>query len=183
MTASVARNYFKLLAYKDEYEVARLYTAAAFRKDLESQFEGNFRIKILLAPPFLSRRDRRTGEPRKIAFGPWVLHIMKLMAAARRLRGTRFDVFGYTAERKLERQLISDYEASVQRSLAELSMATHESAIARAEMPDAIRGFGHVKARSVDAVRKRGWDDGDRDPEPVSPGAEQEMPVVRMREG
>ena len=157
-----ARNLFKLMAYKDEYEVARLYTSDEFRARLESQFAGDYRLSVHLAPPLFARRDRVTGLPRKREFGPWIFGAFRLLARARRLRGTAFDVFGYTAERRLERRLARDYEAVLERIEAELRPDNYDAALALAAYPETIRGYGHVKARSLPgalAERDRGLEE------------------------
>ena len=115
LTEAVARNLSKLMAYKDEYEVARLHASELFRRDVEAQFEGDYRLRFHLAPPFLARRDPITGEPRKITFGPWMMGVFQVLARLRRLRGTPLDLFGHTEERRRERQLVSDYRATVRR--------------------------------------------------------------------
>ncbi len=145
LAEAVARYYFKLLAYKDEYEVARLYTAPEFTAKLEGQFEGDYTLRFHLAPPLIARRDPESGHLIKREFGPWLLPAMKLLARLRRLRGTAFDIFGYTAERKRERQLIADYEALVDEVLAGVGPETHGLAVELASVPEGIRGFGHVK--------------------------------------
>ncbi len=107
LAEAVARSYYKLLAYKDEYEVARLYTSPAFEKALGEQFESRRKLEFHLAPPLLARRDKDTGEPRKMRFGAWMLPVFRVLAKGKKLRGTAWDVFGYSAERKLERQMIA----------------------------------------------------------------------------
>ena len=111
LSKAVARYYFKLLAYKDEYEVARLYSEATFRKRLQEQFEGDYQLQFHLAPSWLSKPDAVTGEPRKRSFGPWMLKAFALLARFKFLRGTALDPFGYSTERRLERELIEEYEA------------------------------------------------------------------------
>ena len=155
LAETVAHNYFKLLAYKDEYEVARLYTDGAFLKQLEDQFEGDFRVEFNLAPPLLAERDPDTGHPRKRRFGPWMLTAFRFLAMMKSLRGTRFDPFGRTAERKLERQLIRDYEAVVEELIAELSHDKHALAIQIAAIPEKIRGFGHIKQANLEPAKRR----------------------------
>jgi indolepyruvate ferredoxin oxidoreductase len=149
LVGAVARNYFKLMAYKDEYEVARLYTEGSFQRELAAQFEGSFRLRLHLAPPLFAKLDPRTGRPAKRAYGPWVLPLLRLLAKARWVRGTRFDPFGYTQERQVERALIRDYEASIDRLISDLNATTYERAVAFAELPDMIRGYGIVKANSI----------------------------------
>ena len=149
---AVARSYFKLLAYKDEYEVARLYTDGRFLADLERQFEGDFKLTFHLAPPLISRRDPETGELRKRDFGPWMMGIFRLLARLKGLRGTPFDPFGYTDERRRERQLIRAYEATLEALLAGLAAETHAAAVEIAGLPQSIRGFGHVKEKTIAAA-------------------------------
>jgi len=155
LAEAVARGYFKLLAYKDEYEVARLYTEPAFRERLEQTFEGEYTLEFHLAPPLLARRDPNSGEPRKRAFGPWMLKLFERLAKLKRLRGTPLDPFGWTAERRMERALIRDYEHEVARILDTLGPDNHAAAVALASLPEQIRGFGHVKKASVEQARAR----------------------------
>ena len=153
LTEAVARYYFKLLAYKDEYEVARLYTDGNFRKALEAQFEGDYRLEFHLAPPLLAEVDPLTGHARKRGYGPWMLRLFGVLARLKTLRGTVFDVFGYSAERRMERQLIVEYEQTMERVLASLTPANHGAAVELASLPERIRGFGHVKQRHLDDAR------------------------------
>jgi indolepyruvate ferredoxin oxidoreductase len=155
LAEAAARGYYKLLAYKDEYEVARLYASPAFEAALGEQFEARRKLEFHLAPPLLARRDKATGEPRKLRFGAWMLPVFRLLARAKRLRGTAFDVFGYTAERKLERRMIADYERLLEEVAQRLTPATHRTAVALAGLPLDIKGFGHVKARNYNAVKLR----------------------------
>lgn len=149
LTRTVAAALYKLMAYKDEYEVARLYTDGQFAANLSKQFAGDYRLSFHLAPPGLARRDPHTGKPRKIAFGPWMLRAFRVLAALRRLRGTRLDVFGYSHERRIERALIAGYRAIVEELLRTLSCERHALALEIAAYPQAIRGYGHVKAESM----------------------------------
>jgi indolepyruvate ferredoxin oxidoreductase len=149
LAEAVARGYAKLLAYKDEYEVARLYRTAAFRNALAGQFEGVQRLQVHLAPPLLARRDPRTGRLRKRAFGPWVLTAFRFLAPLKILRGTVLDPFGRTEERRAERRLIAEYEATIEEILARLSPDTLATAVALASLPERIRGFGHVKEKAM----------------------------------
>jgi indolepyruvate ferredoxin oxidoreductase len=153
LAEAVARNLFTLMAYKDEYEVARLYTDGAFIKKLQLQFDGDFTLDYHLAPPLLARRDPATGEPKKRAFGPWVRHVFKLLTWLRPLRGTVLDVFGYTQERRMERHLVADYEAIVRELSTALRPENHALAIEIASLPAKIRGFGHIKARNVESAK------------------------------
>lgn len=153
LTEAVARYYFKLLAYKDEYEVARLYSDAAFSEALHGQFQGDFRLQFHLAPSWLSRTDPVTGEPRKRSFGPWMLNAFKVLAKLRVLRGTWLDPFGHSEERKLEQALISEYERSIGQMLDALDAGNYETALAIAELPEQIRGYGHVKEKAAERAR------------------------------
>jgi indolepyruvate ferredoxin oxidoreductase len=155
LTEAVARSYYKLLAYKDEYEVARLYSEPQFRRQLTDSFDGDYRLSIHLAPPLLSRIDPATGEPRKREFGPWIFPILRVLAGLKGLRGTRFDVFGYTAERKMERRLVADYEREVEVLVRRLTSDTHNLAVAIARLPETVRGFGHVKLASVEQASRQ----------------------------
>jgi indolepyruvate ferredoxin oxidoreductase len=148
LAEAVARNYAKLLAYKDEYEVARLYAAPAFRAALAAQFEGAERIEVHLAPPLLARRDAR-GHLRKRAYGPWMLHAFGWLAPLKLLRGTALDPFGRTEERRAERALIAQYEADIADILHRLAPATLATAVAIAALPDRIRGYGHIKDKAI----------------------------------
>jgi indolepyruvate ferredoxin oxidoreductase len=155
LALAVARNYFKLLAYKDEYEVARLYTDGEFGRRLAEQFEGDFKLAVHLAPPLLSRLDPDTGRPRKRRFGGWMLNAFRLLARARFLRGTALDPFGHSAERREERRLIGEYEALIATILAGLDRERLADAVALAALPDHIRGFGPVKAAAIAQARER----------------------------
>lgn len=150
LLVALAQNYFKLLAYKDEYEVARLYTDGAFRQSVAAQFEGNYKLQFHLAPPLLAPRDKHTGLPRKLTFGGWMMPVFSLLARLRWLRGTALDPFGYTADRQLERQLISDYENLLDECLVHLQSDNLETIKALLALPEQIRGFGHVKQQHVD---------------------------------
>ncbi|HTC02277.1 MAG TPA: indolepyruvate ferredoxin oxidoreductase family protein [Xanthobacteraceae bacterium] len=154
LTDAVARYLFKLMAYKDEYEVARLYTDGAFRKQVETEFDGdNLRFEFHLAPPLLARRDKTTGLPRKMSFGPWILPAFQLLAKLKGLRGTPFDPFGRSLERRTERKLIGDYEAMLDEVLAKLTPDNHPIAVGLAVIPEKIRGFGHVKQQHLTAAK------------------------------
>jgi indolepyruvate ferredoxin oxidoreductase len=155
LTRTVAHVLAKLMAYKDEYEVARLYTEGRFKEQLRGTFEGNYELKIHLAPPLLSRRDPVTGYLKKRQFGPWILHAFLFLARLRRLRGTWCDPFGYTAERREERALISHYEALVERVLARLGPGNRAEAITLLGVFDQVRGFGHVKAANLARAREQ----------------------------
>ncbi|SNT64184.1 indolepyruvate ferredoxin oxidoreductase [Tardiphaga sp. OK246] len=151
---AVAINYAKLLAYKDEYEVARLYTDGKFEKQLRDQFEGDVKISFNLAPPMLPGTDA-SGRPKKRAFGAWMLPLFRILAKLRTLRGTPLDVFGYSADRRLERDLIAGYEKDVATVLNLLSPLTVDTAVQLLSLPDSIRGYGPVKEASVVAAKVR----------------------------
>ncbi|MCW5748599.1 MAG: indolepyruvate ferredoxin oxidoreductase family protein, partial [Alphaproteobacteria bacterium] len=155
LAEAVARGYAKLLAYKDEYEVARLYSDGAFLQQVRQQFEGDYKIKYHLAPPLIAERDARTGQLQKSAFGPHMMLAFGVLKRLKFLRGTRLDLFGRTAERRMERQLIADYEALIEEILGKLSAANHAIAVQLAALPDDIRGFGHVKDAHLAKVRAR----------------------------
>lgn len=155
LSRAVARYYFKLLAYKDEYEVARLYSEPSFRQQLEAQFEGDYRLHFHLAPSWLAKPDARTGAPIKREFGPWVLKAFGVLARFKFLRGSVFDPFGHSAERKVERELIEEYEELVELLLKELRPDNYRTAVALAELPEQIRGYGHVKEHAVAQVREQ----------------------------
>ncbi len=151
---AVARYLFKLMAYKDEYEVARLYSDSAFLQQVAGTFEGeNLRFEFHLAPPLLARRDRTTGLPRKMSFGPWLLPAFRLLAKLKFLRGTPFDPFGRTLERRTERKLIEDYESMLDQVLTALKPDNHHLAVGLAAIPEKIRGFGYVKERHLLAAK------------------------------
>ena len=152
LTEAVARNLYKLMAYKDEYEVARLYTDGRFAEQIGRQFEGDYKLQFNLAPPIFSRRDPVTGQLRKQAFGRGMLVVFKLLAKMKRVRGTWFDPFGLQAERKAERQQIRVYAEDLDHVISRLSGQNYDQAVALANVPDAIRGFGHVKEASIGAA-------------------------------
>ncbi|WP_084360627.1 indolepyruvate ferredoxin oxidoreductase family protein [Hydrogenophaga palleronii] len=153
LTEAVARGYAKLLAYKDEYEVARLFADPAFAAELAHTFEGDYRIAFNLAPPLMPRRDGQ-GRMLKREFGPWMLHGFRWLARLKRLRGTPFDVFGHTAERREERRLIAAYESSMEQVIAGLNLSRHALAVHIAALPEKVRGFGHVKQHNIDAFHQ-----------------------------
>ncbi len=151
LSKAVAKYLFKLMAYKDEYEVARLYTSGDFEKRLNDTFEGDFTVKYNLAPPLLAKRDAQ-GHLVKAQYGAWMKHAFRWLAKFKGLRGTVLDPFGYTGERKMERGLIRDYESLIGEILANLSQKNHRTAVELASLPERVRGFGHVKNRNVVAV-------------------------------
>jgi indolepyruvate ferredoxin oxidoreductase len=142
------------MAYKDEYEVARLYTDGAFLKQVGSELGGeNLRFEFHLAPPLLAKINPATGLPRKMSFGPWMMSAFKLLAKFKFLRGTPLDIFGYSQERRTERKLIDDYAAMLDEVLGKLNSENHALAVGLAAIPEKIRGFGHVKARHLVAAK------------------------------
>jgi indolepyruvate ferredoxin oxidoreductase len=154
LVRAVANTYARLLAYKDEYEVARLYTRPEFLAGLKAQFAGDYRIEFNLAPPFLPGAAA-DGRPKKRKLGPWMLTGFKLLAALRGLRGTPLDVFGLSRDRRLERQLIDEYEALVERVLARLEPGKVDAAAKLLDLYNEIRGYGPVKAAAAEKVRQR----------------------------
>lgn len=159
LTEAVARYYFKLLAYKDEYEVARLHSDPAFHARLAEQFEGvdgqPFTLNYYMAPPLLARHDPITGHLQKRRYGPWMGSVLRWTAKLKFLRGTAFDPFGRSEERKQERALIVEYEILVEELLAGLSGEKHALAIEIASLPEELRGYGHVKEAKLAQLRQR----------------------------
>ncbi|MCT8971615.1 indolepyruvate ferredoxin oxidoreductase family protein [Microbaculum marinisediminis] len=153
LTEAVARYLFKLMAYKDEYEVARLYTDGTFAKAIADTFEGDYKLKFHLAPPLLNKPDPATGRPEKSVYGPWMMKGFRMLATLKGLRGTAFDIFGYSHERRMERQLIADYEATLDEVVSRLDAARHTTALALVSVPEKIRGYGPVKERNLTAAR------------------------------
>ncbi len=153
LTEVAARNLYKLTAIKDEYEVARLFSDGAFEAQLKSRFEKWDHLSVHLAPPFLARRDRETGHLKKTTYGPWMLKLFPHLARLRILRGTPFDPFGYTAERRLERRMLAIYAEDLKTIAAGLSAGTLDRAVALAGYPRLIRGFGHVKEAAIEEAR------------------------------
>jgi indolepyruvate ferredoxin oxidoreductase len=154
LSMAVAKSYFKLMAYKDEYEVARLYTDGRFVEQLKSQFEGDVKLKFNLAPPLFAKKDAK-GQLMKAEFGAWMFGAFKLLAKLKGLRGGAFDLFGYTAERKMERALIAEYRGMIEGVLRSLDASNYATAVELAALPEQIRGFGHVKEKAVEEYRVR----------------------------
>ncbi len=155
LARAVARYAYKLMAYKDEYEVARLYCDPAFKQKLDEQFEGDYSLRFNLAPPLLARKDKVTGRPRKMEFGPWLLPLFGLLRRLKFLRGTPFDPFGRTPERKMERELISEYEQTIAELLRTLDHENHPLAIEIAGLPEQVRGYGYIKTENVARTRAK----------------------------
>jgi indolepyruvate ferredoxin oxidoreductase len=154
LSEAVARYLFKLMAYKDEYEVARLHTETGFREKIAAMFEGDYKVNYHLAPPLTARRNEK-GELQKKKFGPAMHMAFRVLSTLRGLRGTAFDIFGRTHERKTERALIGEYRASIEQVLAALSADNHALGLEIARIPEQIKGFGHVKERNLAAARSQ----------------------------
>ncbi len=154
LSNAVARNFAKLMTYKDEYEVARLYADPAFLQKIRAEFDGTPRLAFNLAPPLFAKRDPRTGRLLKREYGAWMLGAFRVLAKLRFLRGSALDPFGGTAERRMERALIDEYERDIGELLATLTPEKLELAVELAELPERIRGFGHVKDASVERARR-----------------------------
>jgi indolepyruvate ferredoxin oxidoreductase len=149
LTEAVARNLFKLMAVKDEYEVARLYTDGSFMAQLSGEFASYDKLEFHLAPPIFARRDKATGHLQKGTYGPWMMRAFRFLARMKLVRGTILDPFGRTPERRMERKLVAHYEALLGLILDRLTPANQMLAVALASYPEKIRGFGHVKAESA----------------------------------
>ena len=152
LTHAVAWNFYKLLAYKDEYEVARLYTDGRFEKRIAEVFEGDYKIEFNMAPPLLARRDPSNGLPRKRSFGPWMMLALRTLTKFRKLRGGVLDPFGYQAERRKERAMAYEYEQKITEICSQLDGNNYPNAIATARMPEGIAGYGYVKDRSIEKL-------------------------------
>ncbi|KAB2841044.1 MAG: indolepyruvate ferredoxin oxidoreductase family protein, partial [Burkholderiales bacterium] len=155
LSDAVARHYFKLLAIKDEYEVARLFTDGEFERRVAAVFEGDYQLHFHLAPPFWVKPDPLTGEIKKREYGPWMKSAFKLLARMKGLRGTALDLFGRSAERKLERRLLAEYEATIEHLLQRVTADNLPLAVEIAALPEQIRGYGHVKDFHVRAAKQR----------------------------
>jgi indolepyruvate ferredoxin oxidoreductase len=155
LAEAVARYFFKLLAVKDEYEVARLYADTDFQKRVAAQFEGDYKLVFHLAPPVFNKPDPATGEATKSAYGPWMMSAFRVLAKLKGLRGTPLDVFGRTEERRIERQLVIDYESLIGELLPSLAAHNHAIAVEIASVPEHIRGYGHVKRRHLAAAKEK----------------------------
>jgi len=154
LSEAVARYLFKLMAYKDEYEVARLYTSGDFEQRVRETFDGDFTLNLNLAPPRFAKKDA-DGRLLKSEYGPWVFTAFRLLKRLKFLRGGAFDIFGGTEERRMERQLIVDYKATIEELLAKLSLSNHALAVEIARVPEFIRGYGHVKEAQLAAAKAK----------------------------
>jgi indolepyruvate ferredoxin oxidoreductase len=155
LTVGVAQAYFKLLARKDEYEVARLHTDPLFHEKVAATFEGKYRLRFHLAPPFLAKKDATTGLPMKREFGAWILVLFKWLAAARGLRDSVFDPFRFFSERRFDREMINEYEQLVDQLIEVVGDHNYADAVELARLPLQVRGYGHVKQRSAKAIEAR----------------------------
>jgi len=155
LSDAVARYYFKLLAVKDEYEVARLFAETDFAVRVAQQFEGDYKLVFHLAPPVFNKADPVSGEAKKSAYGPWMMSAFRVLARLRRFRGTALDPFGKTAERRTERALPGAYETMLAEILAALAPHNHKLAVELAQIPEHIRGYGHVKERHLKAAKAK----------------------------
>ncbi len=154
LAEAAARYLYKLMAYKDEFEVARLHTDPAFLAELDAQFPHGYSVKYNLAPPLLSKTDPVTGHPQKKQYGEWMFKVFKRLAGLKGLRGSALDLFSKTEERQTERKLIEEYIQLLDQILAKLNPVNHAAAVALASVPDEIRGFGHVKEKNLAAARE-----------------------------
>ena len=155
LTRAVAQQLFRLMSYKDEYEVARLFTETDFLREVERTFEGDYQIAFHLAPPLPGKGLETDGRPRKRRFGPWMLRVMGVLARLRRLRGTPLDPFRYSADRKLDRSLLADYRALVTRIPGELTADNYDTFLQLAELPAEVRGFGPVREQAARAIQQK----------------------------
>ncbi|WP_338073427.1 DUF6537 domain-containing protein [Halioglobus japonicus] len=152
LTLAAARQLFRMMAIKDEYEVARLYSDGEFQRKIEAQFEGDFELRFNMAPPLLAKRDPDTGDLQKQAYGPWMMKAFGLLAKLRGLRGSALDVFGYTAERKRERQDLAEFRAMLAEFAGGLDDGNYAAAVEAVDDTRRLRGYGHVKDRNRERV-------------------------------
>ncbi len=155
LSLAVARSLFRVMSYKDEYEVARLHADPAFREQIAEQFEGSYSLRFHLAPPMLARIDPSSGRPRKLSFGGWMMPVLSVLRHGRRLRGTALDPFGYTDERRSERGLVVQYQTLIDDMLSRLAPDNHETAVELASVVQSVRGYGPVRERNLKAARVR----------------------------
>ena len=152
LTHTVAQQLFKLMAYKDEYEVARLHSDDAFLTKLDAQFTGNYSIRFHLAPPLLSKANPNTGKVKKYEFGPWLMPVFRILAKLKWLRGTRWDVFALTSERRQEREDLVRYQVDLAEVCDRLAPDNYRAAQQLMNLPEKLRGYGHVKSRNREAL-------------------------------
>jgi indolepyruvate ferredoxin oxidoreductase len=154
LVLAVAKYFFKLMAYKDEYEVARLYSTKDFVNSLKETFDGDFKLEFHMAPPLLQRRDKLTGRYPKRLFGAWIIPVFKVLSTLKFLRGGPLDPFGYASHRKMERDLIVNYEQQIDNLLNNINPKNYEVAVDIASLPEQIRGYDIVKDESIAGVKK-----------------------------
>ena len=152
-TFNYAKALYRLMAYKDEYEVARLFSDGRFKKQLENQFEGDFTLKYHMAPPLLSKRDSDTGYLKKRKFGAYMSFLFRMVTKFKGLRGTKLDVFGYSEERKLERRLPEEFHETAETLLSNLTIENLDTSINTLNLINTVRGFGHVKEQNYNQYR------------------------------
>lgn len=155
LTRAVAQQLYRFMAYKDEYEVARLFAETDFMKEVENTFEGDFKVHFHLAPPLLNGETDAQGRPKKRRFGPWMFRAFRLLAKLRGLRGTLADPFRYSADRKLDRAMLRDYQSLVSRIGAELNTSNFETFLQLAELPADVRGFGPVREQAAENIKEK----------------------------
>jgi len=155
LTEAAARYFYKLMAYKDEYEVARLHSDPAFLSELDAQFPNGYTVEYNLAPPMFSKRDPETGELIKQKYGAWVLKAFRHLAKFKNLRGGKWDIFGKTEERRQERQAIEDYSKLLDEIAGKLNRDNLAIAVQLASVPDEVRGYGHIKEKNVHLAKEK----------------------------
>lgn len=155
LTRVVAQQLYRFMAYKDEYEVARLFAETDFMKEVNDTFEGDFKVHFHLAPPILNTGTDARGRPRKRRFGPWMFRVFKVLARMRGLRGSVFDPFRYSADRRLDRALLADYQQLVERIARELNAGNYDTFLQLAELPSEVRGFGPVREQAAEAIQAK----------------------------
>jgi indolepyruvate ferredoxin oxidoreductase len=155
LTRAVAQQLYRFMAYKDEYEVARLFAETDFMKEVKETFEGDYKVHFHLAPPLLSGETDAQGRPKKRRFGPWMFRAFRLLAKLRGLRGTAVDPFSYSADRKLDRAMLKDYQNLVARICRELNASNYETFLQLAELPADVRGYGPVREQAAESIREK----------------------------
>jgi indolepyruvate ferredoxin oxidoreductase len=155
LTRAVAQQLYRFMAFKDEYEVARLFAETDFMKEVNNTFEGDFKVHFHLAPPIMNRGTDAQGRPRKRQFGPWMFRVFKLLAKFRVLRGTPVDPFSYSSDRKMDRAQLKDYQQLVERIVSELDASNYDTFLQLAELGSEIRGYGPVREQAAEAVQEK----------------------------